>query len=71
MKWVNIFFEIENLRKKVIEMLDAIQKAEERNEELYKALISSEEECMRLQNENDRLQAKLKVNEKILKAVGK
>lgn len=66
-----IFFEIEKLRKEALKLYDRAQKAEERNEGLYKALVLSEEECMRLQNENDRLQAKLKVNEKILKAVGK
>lgn len=71
MNWFKIFSEIEKLRKKVVEMVYAITEAEEKNEQLYKALISVEEECMRLQNENDRLQAKLKVNEKILKAVGK
>lgn len=71
MKWINIFSEIEKLRKKVVEMVYAITEAEEKNEQLYKALICAEEECIRLHNENDRLRAKLKVNEKILKEVGK
>lgn len=66
-----IFLEIEKIRKEALELYNRVQKAEERNEGLYKALVLSEEECMRLQNENDRLQAKLKVNEKILKAVGR
>ena len=65
----NVFCEIERLRREVSKLFDRVQKAEEKNEGLYKALVLSEEERSRLQDENERLRARLRVSEKILKAV--
>ena len=62
------FWEIERLRKEIGKLYTRVKKAEERNEGLYKALVLSEEECLRLQNENDRLKAKLELSKAILKA---
>ena len=65
----NVFCEIERLRREVSKLFDRVQKAEKKNEGLYKALVLSEEERSRLQDENERLRARLRVSEKILKAV--